>query len=162
MITLSGRTTLAALLVALWCGAGVFFATSVARAAFAVLPARALAGALVGRLLPVVFVTGIIVAVVAAWLAAGRSPSQRIVRLGSTFAMALGCAVAQFVVGPKIAAVRAAIGPSVEALAPGDPQRRLFGQLHGASVGLLGIALLGAMSFLLSVYLAGRAADEVG
>jgi hypothetical protein len=46
------------LLLAAWLGAGMLLAAVVAPAAFAVLPSRTLAGALVGRVLPTVFIAG--------------------------------------------------------------------------------------------------------
>src|SRR2546430_1569733 len=46
------------LLLAVWIGAALLFALVVAPAAFAVLPSRTLAGALVGRGLPVIFYGG--------------------------------------------------------------------------------------------------------
>ena len=53
-----------------WLGAAVLVAAVVAPAAFAVLPTRTLAGALVGRVLPVLFYSGAVVGVVAALLGA--------------------------------------------------------------------------------------------
>ena len=85
------------ILLSAWLGAGVLFATVVAPAAFAVLPSRELAGALVGRVLPVIFVSGIVVATAGLLLdrsGAGRLPR---VRRGALVAVALCCAVAQFV-----------------------------------------------------------------
>ena len=55
------RAGVVALLLAAWLGAGVLFAAVVAPAAFAVLPSRNLAGALVGRVLPVVLIAGVVV-----------------------------------------------------------------------------------------------------
>ena len=84
MTSVSLRAALAAFLLAVWCGAGLFFASSVARAAFAVLPTRALAGALVGRLLPVIFWSGIIVALLALSLVvADRVIGGRMTRIAS-------------------------------------------------------------------------------
>ena len=58
----------------------MLLAAVVAPAAFAVLPSRTLAGALVGRVLPTVFIAGIVVALVSALLdrpQAGRSHRVR-------------------------------------------------------------------------------------
>jgi hypothetical protein len=57
---------------------------------------------------------------------------------------ALACAVAQFVIARRIELLRAAIGPNLDALAPGDPRRAAFGKLHGLSVASLGLAMLAA------------------
>src|SRR4029077_12340066 len=48
-------------LLAVWIGAALLFALVVAPAAFAVLPTRTLAGALVGRVLPVIFYAGVVI-----------------------------------------------------------------------------------------------------
>lgn len=128
--------------LAAWLGAALLVAAVVAPAAFAVLPSRALAGALVGRVLPVVFLAGIVVGTLAAIFRAG---GYEMARLGAGVATGLFCAVAQLGIAPRIEAVRAAIGPSVEALAPGDARRVAFGRLHGLSVLCLGAAMLAAL-----------------
>lgn len=131
-----------ALLLAAWLGAGILFAAVVAPAAFAVLPSRTLAGALVGRVLPTIFVAGIAVAILAAFIDrrdAGRAPR---VRRAALVLVALSCGIAQFAVGPRIERVRAEIGGPVEQLAPADPRRAAFGRLHAISVAWLGLAML--------------------
>ena len=135
----------------LWLGAAAFFSLVVARAAFAVLPTRTLAGALVGRALPVLFLTGIVVGltvVVLEW------PVRREQwgRLAAGATIVAACAIAQFVVAPRIARLRAAIGGTLEALAPGDPQRAAFGRLHGISVAWLGLAIVAALVALVLVW----------
>ena len=144
-------------LAAAWLGAALLFAAAVAPAAFAVLPARALAGALVGRVLPVLFVTGLAVgAAVAALEAAGASAPFRRWRLVAAVTMLLACGIAQFAVAPRIERVRAAIGPSIESLAPGDARRAAFGRLHAVSVGWMGVAMLAAGVVVVSGALALR------
>lgn len=139
----AGRLLAAATVLALWIGAALLTAAVVAPAAFAVLPTRALAGALVGRVLPVVFVGGIAAGLAAAALAGTAGPFGR-ARLGLAVAAAVLCAVAQFGVGPRIQAVRAELGPDVEAVPTTDPRRQAFGRLHGVSVLLMGAAGLAA------------------
>ena len=51
-------------LLVLWLGGAVLFAAAVAPALFAVLPTRTLAGAVVGRVLPVIFYSGMLIGVV--------------------------------------------------------------------------------------------------
>ena len=144
-------------LAAAWLGAALLFAAAVAPAAFAVLPARALAGALVGRVLPVIFVTGLAVgAAVAALEAAGAPAPFRRWRLVAAVAMLLACGIAQLAIAPRIERARAAIGPSIEALAPGDARRAAFGRLHAVSVGWMGIAMLAAGVVVVSGALALR------
>ena len=135
-------SSLATLGLAAWIGAALLTAAVVAPAAFAVLPTRALAGALVGRVLPTLFVAGALLTAIAAgaaWRDTGRFAVAR-VALGTLAAVA--CVIAQFVIARRIEVLRAAIGPNLEALSPSDPRRLAFGKLHGLSVVSLGRARL--------------------
>lgn len=137
--------TASLLLVAMWGGAALLFTAVVAPAAFAVLPQRMLAGAVVGRVLPVVFVSGMIVAGAAALLrrrsAATRSWPWR-VGIALLFA---GCAVAQFAIGPRIQRLRAELPANLEEVPVTDPRRAEFGKLHGVSVAFMGLGMVGAL-----------------
>lgn len=121
----------------LWLGASLLLAAVVAPAAFAVLPTRAMAGALVGRVLPVIFWSGALIGVVALLATDGW---RRIA------ALVLVCAAlgAQLGVAPRIQRARTALGPVIEDVPADDPRRVAFGRLHGISVLLLGVGMLGA------------------
>jgi hypothetical protein len=139
------------MLLALWLGAAAFFSFVVARAAFAVLPTRTLAGALVGRLLPVLFISGMLVGtlvVLIEWPAA----RERWGRLAAGLTVVAACAIAQFVVAPRIERLRAAIGGPLEMLAADDARRAAFGRLHAVSVGWLGIAIVAATIALVLIW----------
>jgi hypothetical protein len=132
--------------LAIWLGAAAFFSIAVAPALFAVLPSRSLAGEVVGRLLPPVFYSGVLIGIVVivtqlsargAWSWRGRETAGAV--------MVAACAVAQLVVAPRIERVRSEIGGPVESLALDDPRRIAFGRLHGFSVAWLGIAMLAAI-----------------
>jgi hypothetical protein len=140
------------ILVAMWLGAALLVSGAVAPAAFQVLPSRALAGAVVGRVLPVVFVSGIAIAAVVAF-GVGRTSWKRWV---APSVVALTCGIAQFGIGARIARLRADIGVAVDSLPVDDPQRLLFGQLHSISVALLGAAFLAAGTILITLTLAMR------
>ena len=132
-------------LVAAWLGAAILVAAVVAPAAFRVLPTRTLAGALVGQVLPVIFAGGLLIAIVALGLEARMTRYTIPARIWAPFAlMIVGCMVAQFIIGPKIEAIRGAIGGAVEGLDASDPRRAQFGRLHGISVLLMGVAMVGA------------------
>ncbi|GJG88363.1 hypothetical protein tb265_35440 [Gemmatimonadetes bacterium T265] len=139
-----GRLVTTGTLLALWLGAAVLTAAVVAPAAFAVLPTRALAGALVGRVLPSVFVGGVFVGVAGAVLAAGAGGAFARARVVLPAACALLCALAQFGITPRIQTLRAQMGPDIEALPKDDPRRAEFGKLHGVSVLFMGAAGLAA------------------
>jgi len=148
------RTLIVALLIAAWLGAALLVAGSVAPAAFAVLPSRTMAGALVGRILPVVFLAGVVAGLCCAAVAATGTMSLGRWRVGSGLALAASCAIAQFVVTPRIERIRASIGGAVDALDPADPRRVAFGQLHLQSVAWLGVAILAAVVALVAAAIA--------
>jgi hypothetical protein len=145
-------------------GAAILLAASVAPAAFAVLPSRTLAGAVVGRVLPAVFNTGVAVGFLAAIAEIANGPGEPIGvativarwRVGAELVMAGSCAVAQFVIGPRIERVRSTIDGAVDALALDDPRRVAFGRLHGLSVAWLGAAILAAAVVVVCVVLSTR------
>ena len=128
-----------------WLGAALLFVAVVAPAAFSALPSRALAGSLVGAVLPAVFYSGIVIGLglCIASLALRRG---RIVTPGTVagFLMAVSCVAAQLVVTPRIERARVAIGGPVESVPPSDPRRIAFGRLHLFSVLWLGVAVAGA------------------
>jgi hypothetical protein len=137
----AGRLLSAALVIAFWGGAAVLTIAIVTPAAFAVLPTRTLAGSLVGRVLPALFISGMVVGVLVAALAwTGGSRGAAVTAILS----AAACAVAQFLITPRIARLRDEIGGPVDALPPDDARRVAFGLLHGYSVGGLGVAMLAA------------------
>ncbi len=134
---------------AFWLGAALLLAAAVAPAAFAALPSTSLAGDVVGRVLPVVFWAGMAlfaaVMVLGVWTDAASRYKPRLLAaaVGGT-----ACMIAQLVVDPMIARVRARAHGPVDALAAADPLRVAFGQLHLISVVLLGVAMLAAAAVL--------------
>lgn len=132
--------------LALWLGAALFFGAAVAPALFAVLPSRSLAGVVVGRVLPWILYSGILIGALVACVEVAthgwrwRGPGAAAV------VMIVACGVAQFVVAPRIERIRAQIAGPIEALQLNDPRRLAFGRLHGISVGWLGLAMLAAVA----------------
>jgi hypothetical protein len=133
----------ASLLLAAWLGATLYFSVVVTRAAFAVLPSRALAGVFVGQTVPALFDAGIIVGACLIYVAL-RSPGGivRTASLAGGVVIASLTALARFVILARIARLRLSMPAAVDSLALSDPARRAFGQLHAASVGALGLAML--------------------
>jgi Domain of unknown function (DUF4149) len=121
-----------------WLGAALLAAAVVAPAAFAVLPTRTLAGALVGRVLAVLFWAGAGAGVLV--LAAGARGLRRVLAL-ILLAASLGSELA---VTPAIERVRRSSAVPMEALDATDPRRAAFGRLHGVSVLLLGLGMVAA------------------
>jgi hypothetical protein len=143
---------IAAILLAAWLGASLYFSVSVTRAAFAVLPTRALAGALVGRTLPILFDTGMLVGLwlVATSLLVPRGPSRALI-FGGGGAIVMLTAIARFVILARIDRLRLTMPAAIDTLASDDPSRRAFGQLHALSVGALGLSLLIGLALLIAL-----------
>jgi len=133
----------------LWLGAAAFMSIAVAPALFDVLPTRALAGDVVGRLLPTIFYSGMVVGVLViaidVWVAGAWRWNALTI---SSLAIAVSCAIAQWIVSPRIERVRAQIPGPIESLPLDDARRVAFGRLHGISVGWLGLAMLAAIAAL--------------
>jgi len=146
--------------LAFWLGAAAFFSVAVAPALFAVLPTRTLAGEVVGRVLPGVFYSGIVVGVIVvvielatrgAWSWRGRE------MFGALIIVA--CGIAQTVVAPRITRLREDIAGPVKSLPIDDARRMMFGRLHGVSVAWLGVAMLAAA---IALVLSARTLDSRG
>lgn len=147
----------ALLALAAWFGAALLLTTAVAPAAFAVLPTRALAGALVGRVLPVLFFSGIAVGALVGLLDV-RFPATpfRRGRIAGAVVLALSCAMAQLVIAPRIARLRESLATPLDALPPLDPARVAFGRLHALGVGWLAVGMVAAGVAILFTVLALR------
>ncbi len=133
-------------ILALWLGAAGFMSIAVAPALFGELPTRALAGAVVGRLLPSIFYSGIVVGLLViaidVWVAGAWHWNAVVI---SSVVVAAACAIAQWAVAPRIERIRASIPGAIESLPLDDARRVAFGRLHGISVGWLGLAMLAAV-----------------
>jgi hypothetical protein len=137
------------LMLGLWLGAAVFF-IGVAQTAFAVLPQRELAGAVVGRTLAILNFSGLGIAVLLLLLSAvaARNSNKLLLWLDRFLLVivALACAVGQFVIGFWLATVRAQMGGRpIDELAVDDPLRVQFNQLHEYSVWVLFTAMVAAL-----------------
>lgn len=141
------RPLAALIFVALWLGAALLTVTVVTPGAFAVLPTRAMAGDMVGRVLPVVFAGATVVPTLALWIAPAARRSA--LAVAASLAAVLAAVAALAVVNPRIAAIRAAAIVPIDQLSPTDPRRAVFGLLHMVSVALLGVAMV-AMGALLA------------
>lgn len=140
------------IVLSLWLGASAFLSAVVAPALFSVLPSRTLAGAVVGLTLPVVFYAGIIAGTLVIILQiVARGAWAWGAREISGIAVIAACAIAQFVVAPRIARVRTEIAGPIESLPLDDARRIAFGRLHGISVAWLGLAMLaGAVAMIVA------------
>jgi FtsH-binding integral membrane protein len=133
------------LLLVAFLGALALFATTVTPALFATVPPSA-AARVVGRVLPVLDATGLLLGLVAVLLGATGRSGRAAVVLGLALAALAGCSL--FLVTPEIASIRRATGDALSQLPAGDPSRRRFGMLHGASTVLFGLQALLAVALV--------------
>ena len=135
-------------LLAAWMGAAVFVAAVITPAAFAVLPTRALAGAVVGRALPVLFLAGILIGVAVLVM----SRQTRATRWATGGAVCLtGASAAALMVAIRLRTMLATLGAPIDTLDHGDPRRVAFGRLHGANVLFMGLGLVAACVVLVAI-----------
>ncbi len=151
-------TDLRLLLLGIWLGAAVFF-IAVAQAAFAVLPQRELAGAVVGRSLTFLNLGGLGIAIllVVLSLLTARDIGRLWVWIDRVLIsiIAVACAVGQFVIGFMLLSVRAQMGGRpIDEIAVDDPLRVQFNTLHEYSVWVLMAAM--AAGFIAFFVIANR------
>lgn len=136
------------LLIGLWLGAAVFF-VGVAQVAFAVLPQRELAGAVVNRTLSILNFSGLGIAFLLLVMSMVAVKNANKVLLWTdrvlVIFIAIACSVGQFVIGLMLASVRAQMGGRpIDELAADDPLRIQFNNLHEYSVWVLMTAMIAA------------------
>ena len=142
------RPLAASLLAALWLGAALLTITVVAPGAFAVLPTRAMAGEMVGYVLPIVFWGAMAVPALVLGIDPGARRSG--ISLFASSCAAIAALAALAVVNPRIAALRVVVAMPIDQLSPDDPRRTMFGLLHAVSVALLGAAMIALAVLLVS------------
>lgn len=141
------------LLLGVWLGAAMFFSFAVAPSAFAVLPARELAGAIVTRTISVVNVAGLFVGLLLLATAfAGRGARAAAARrrawaleVGALALLALATGIGHWVIAARMQALRLSMGRPIDELAQNDPVRLAFNNLHGYSVAAMTTAMLAAI-----------------
>lgn len=134
------------LLLAIWLGAAVFF-IGVAMTAFAVVPEREAAGAVVNRTLSILNFGGMAIGVILILTSLiGGANANKLwlwVERFLLLVIAACCAIGQFVIGLWLAALRAQMGRPIDEVAADDPLRVQFNMLHEYSTWVL-FAAMGA------------------
>jgi len=132
----------------LWLGAAVFF-IAVAQTAFAVLPQRELAGAVVSRNLSILNFSALAVAtlLILSSLAGAATVNKFWLWVERSLLLLLGAAgaVGQFVIGIWLSSLRAQMGRPIDEIAVDDPLRVQFNTLHEWSVWVLFAAMTAAL-----------------
>jgi len=141
-----------------WVGGILFLSVAVAPAAFAILPTREQAGALVGMALTRLHILGYVAGAV--FLVSRMARLRGMTGLASLAAaavilMLLLTVVSQHLVSPRLADLRAHMKAefgSVDATPQGHALRAEFGRLHGVSALLeLAVLLVGVAALFLTV-----------
>ena len=136
------------LLLSIWLGAAVFF-IGVAQSAFAVLPQRELAGAVVNRTLSILNYGGLIIAVILIGASFVRpatlSRASVWIERFLLLIIAAACAIGQFVIGLWLSMIRTQMGRPVDEVAVDDPLRIQFNNLHEWSVWVLMAGMAAAL-----------------
>ena len=148
----------AVLALALWTGGLLVIGAVAAPSVFDILGAhgaegRVLAGAVVGAVLDrfTMIAYGCAAVVLLSLVTRGvlgPRPRRFAYRVGGLLLMIGATVYAGAVVAPRIAAMRQSIGTAPSTLGRSDPRRIEFGRLHGTSVSLQLVPLLGGLALL--------------
>jgi len=140
----------------IWLGGAITIGSVVAPATFAALEqrqgatGRQAAAAVIGEVLRrfhvVAYIAGTLLLItLVSMKLVGPRPIGFGFRLAMVGGMLLATVVSGIWVDGAIAAIRTSVGRPVSELAPADPQRVRFGQLHALSTGLMGLVVLGGL-----------------
>jgi hypothetical protein len=149
-------TMLALLLLGVWLGAAIFFSAAVAPGVFSVLRgaglpnANALAGSIVTRLLAIInhggFEISVFLLVMSFFTTHGQSKWVKICGMISLAIMAVMTGVGHWVIAARMSALRASMSLPIDQVAPDDPRRAAFTNLHRYSVLFLGVAICSGLA----------------
>ncbi|HUR97713.1 MAG TPA: DUF4149 domain-containing protein [Pyrinomonadaceae bacterium] len=136
------------LLLSIWLGSAVFF-IAVAQSAFAVLPQRELAGAMVSRTLSILNFGGLAIALILIATSFLRSANYNRVSIWTErfllLILAIACAGGQFVIGLWLSMIRGQMGRPIDEVPADDPLRIQFNNLHNWSEWVLLGGMLAAL-----------------
>lgn len=141
------------LLLGIWLGSAVFF-IAVAQSAFAVLPQRELAGAMVSRTLAILNFGGLAIAIILILTSfiGSKNINRFSVWIERFLLLVIGaaCGIGQFVIGLWLSMLRSQMGRPIDEVAADDPLRLQFDKLHNWSEWVLMIAMIaGVIAFFL-------------
>lgn len=142
------------LLLGVWLGSMIFFSFAVAPSAFAVLPSRELAGAVVtstiGKVEGFGLVIGPLLLLIQAATVRVRNSSKlnNVLRAVGVAVMIAAAASSRFWISPQMVSLRAAMGGHIDDLPLTDSLRMQFNDLHQYSVGLMSAAMISGLVVL--------------
>jgi Domain of unknown function (DUF4149) len=154
------------MLLGMWLGAAIYFSAIVAPSAFAVLRtyqsfnAGEIAGAIVNRNLAAINLSGFVVGLFI--LVSGFVGFRKVRRLSfiiemiSIATVSLATAAGNWLIAPKIRALRLTLQAPIDQLSLTDPRRISFDKLHAYSVKALSVAMIAALLGFVMVALRAR------
>lgn len=153
-------------LLGMWLGAAIYFSAIVAPSAFAVLRsyqsfnAGEIAGAIVNRNLAAINLTGFVIGVVllvTAFIKFRRVPLLAfMIEMLSVSVLSLATAAGNWIIAPKLRALRLTLQAPIDQIAVTDPRRISFDKLHADSVKALSVAMIAALLGLVIIALRAR------
>lgn len=150
----------------MWLGAAIYFSAIVAPSAFVVLRsyqsfnAGEIAGAIVNRNLAAINLSGFVIGVVL--LVTGFIKFRKVplpafmIEMISVTALPFATAVGNWIIAPKLRALRLTLQAPIDQLAVTDPRRISFDKLHAYSVKALSVAMIAALLGLVMIALRAR------
>ena len=142
------------LLLSVWLGSMMFFSFAVAPSAFAVLPTRELAGAMVTSTIGKVEVLGLVIGPLliliraASWRRRQSSRLSKGLHLLLILVMIAAAALSRFWISSQMVSLRIAMGGHIDDVPLGDPLRMQFNNLHQYSVALMATAMIAGVIVL--------------
>jgi len=153
------------LLLSVWLGSMIFFSFAVAPSAFAVLPTRELAGAMVTSTIGKVEALGLVIGPLliliqaASWRARSSSNVNKILDVVLILVMISAAALSRFWISPQMVSLRAAMGGHIDDVSAVDPLRVQFNSLHQYSVALMSTAMIAGLVVLFLTVRSWRTTD---
>ena len=150
-------------LLGMWLGAAIFFSAIVAPSAFAVLRSyqglnpSEIAGAIVNRNLGAINLSGFVLGVVlfiTAFVRFRKVPLRSfVIEMISVATLSLATAIGNWIIAPKLRALRLTLQAPIDQLPVTDPSRISFDKLHAYSVQALSVAMIAALLGLVMIAL---------
>jgi hypothetical protein len=137
------------LLLSLWLGSMIFFSFAVAPSAFAVLPTRELAGAVVTSTISKVELMGLVIGPLLVLTRMARSRAAgKLLYLILLLVMIAAAGLSRFWISPQMVSLRQVMGGHIDDVPATDPLRIHFNDLHQYSVVLMSAAMLAGLVVL--------------
>ena len=137
------------LLLSLWLGSMIFFSFAVAPSAFAVLPTRELAGAVVTSTISKVEMIGIVIGPLLILIRMARPKhTAKLFHIILLLVMIAAAVLSRFWISPRMVSLRQTMGGHIDDVPATDPLRVHFNDLHQYSVALMSAAMIAGLVVL--------------